>query len=101
MVAMSFFYEITCGRIIKFRKKSASSLFFLIKLTGFDSLPDKRFGITDPNSGDLVFFLGPLFLWARKQFAVQGLLQLPIGQDIFGIQPQYDFRASIGVEVKF
>lgn len=96
-----FLYEINGGKHIKIKSPIRTSLFFLLQLTLFDTLPNKFHRFTDPNTGDFVTFFGPIISFHRKNMLFQLLYQLPIGQYLNGNQQTYDCRAVLDVQISF
>lgn len=96
-----FLYELNAGKHIKFQSAIRTSLFFILQLSLFDTLPNKFKKITDPNTGDFVAFLGPLVSFHRKNILLQALYQVPIGQYLYGNQQNYDFRAALDFQFTF
>jgi hypothetical protein len=55
-------------------------------------------GIMDPNTGGAVTYLSPGLRWSRFGLAVQGLLQIPVAQALFGVQTEHTTgQLTIGV----
>ena len=96
-----FNLELGFGKRMHFDESSPSSFYYIVQLVTLLNEQDRLLKKKLPNTGQAVIFFGPLLSWARSNFLMEGSFQVPIAQNRFGIQPQFDFRTALTVEIKF
>jgi len=58
-------------------------------------------GVTDPNSGGTAFFLSPGIQYVTKRWIIEGIVQLPISQNLNGAALEDDFTVRVGFRLNF
>ncbi len=58
-------------------------------------------GVKDPNSGGTSFFLSPGLQYVTKRWILEGIVQLPISQDLNGTALEDDFIVRAGFRINF
>jgi hypothetical protein len=58
-------------------------------------------GVKDPNSGGTSFFLSPGLQYVTKRWIIEGIVQLPVSQDLNGTALGDDFIVRAGFRVNF
>ncbi len=58
-------------------------------------------GLKDPNSGGISFFLAPGLQYVTKRWIIEGIVQLPVSQDLNGRALADDFTVRAGFRVNF
>lgn len=58
-------------------------------------------GVKDPNSGGTSFFLSPGLQYVTKRWIIEGIVQLPVSQDLNGTALEDDFTVRAGFRINF
>jgi len=58
-------------------------------------------GVTDPNSGGTSLFLSPGLQYVTKRWIIEGIVQLPVSQDLNGTALEDDFVVRAGFRLNF
>ncbi len=58
-------------------------------------------GVKDPNSGGTSFFLSPGLQYVTKRWIIEGIVQLPVSQDLNGLALEDDFIVRAGFRINF
>ncbi len=58
-------------------------------------------GVNDPNSGGTSFFLSPGLQYVTKRWIIEGILQLPVSQDLNGTALEDDLTIRAGFRFNF
>lgn len=58
-------------------------------------------GIKDPNSGGTTLFLSPGLQYVTKRWIIEGIVQLPVSQDLNGTALEDDFIVRAGFRINF
>lgn len=58
-------------------------------------------GVNDPNSGGTSVFLSPGLQYVTKRWIVEGIVQLPVSQDLNGTALEDDYTVRVGVRFNF
>jgi len=58
-------------------------------------------GVNDPNSGGTTVFLSPGLQYVTKRWVLEGIVQLPVAQDLNGTALEDDFIVRAGFRVNF
>lgn len=58
-------------------------------------------GVKDPNSGGTSFFLSPGLQYVTKRWIIEGIVQLPVSQDLNGTALGDDFIVRAGFRINF
>jgi hypothetical protein len=91
-------YNFIFGRTVHLK---LSDLHFLFELKQFYFARDKIRGVEIDSSGSSVIILGPLIAWHKQDLIAQMHFQLPIGQNVFGGQPELDLRIALSFQFAF
>lgn len=94
----SYDWEIIFGRLVKFNDHA---LYINMDLFILFNTKDTIGGTRDLDSGGTVIFLGPLISWEHKKVLCEFLFQWPIGQNLFGNQPKFDFTTYFSCKITF
>ncbi len=74
---------------------------FLVELNWETQQRNELFGQDVFNSGGDLFFVSPAFFFTYRNWAVKGGVQVPVYQNLYGSQPEVDYRFAFGVEFHF
>jgi len=58
-------------------------------------------GVKDPNSGGTSYFLSPGLQYVTKRWIIEGIVQLPVSQDLNGTALEDDFTVRVGFRLNF
>jgi len=58
-------------------------------------------GIRDPDSGGTIWFLAPGLQYVTKRVILEGVVQIPVRQDLNGLGLKNDYIVSVGFRVNF
>lgn len=97
----AFLYDFAFGLRPVRRSYYESDLVFLIEFNGEYKKKSRISGVADLNSGGNIMYLGPTFLWSLRNVMVKGGIQVPIVQNLNGIQTKEDFRSALSLEYHF
>ena len=76
-------------------------LLLLFELGASTAKRDILMGTVDPNSGGNSVYFGPSVYFSSKQFILQTGIQVPIYQNLFGVQNKFSYVISTSVAYKF
>jgi len=62
---------------------------------------NQSFGLADPNSGGITWYLAPILQYVKKRFVIEGAIQLPAVQDLNGLALKNDFITTLSFRVNF
>jgi len=58
-------------------------------------------GVKDPNSGGMTFFLSPGIQYVTKRWIIEGIVQLPVSQNLNGTALKDDYAFRAGFRINF
>ncbi|RMD62064.1 MAG: hypothetical protein D6826_08330 [Alphaproteobacteria bacterium] len=67
----------------------------MLELNWERSARDDLDGVALANTGGWELFVSPVIWWTYRQFAVRGGVQIPVAENLNGIQPSSDYRARV------
>ena len=74
---------------------------FLVETNWETQQRNELFGRDVSDSGGNSLFISPAFFFTYRNLAVKGGVQVPIYQNLYGNQPDIDYRFALGVEYHF
>ncbi len=76
-------------------------LVVLAELNWESIMRDRIIGTKVENSGGNQLFVSPGFFFTYRNWAIKGGIQIPVYQDMYGEQPEDDYRYSFSVEIHY
>lgn len=76
-------------------------LVVLVEINWETLMRDELDSVDVKDSGGNQLFLSPTFFFTYRNWAVKGGVQIPVYQNLYGTQPEEDYRFKLAVEVHY